>query len=292
MKKKILIISLLILNLLIWIKALNLPSPVLEVTFLDVGEGDSIFIRFPHQGNMLIDGGSVWRDYNAGERVIAPFLRKKGVRKIDLVVLSHPHLDHVGGLVYVIKNFKVGLILESGQTHHSYTYQKFLKTVKKKNIPCKIGRRGQKIKGYKEAEIHILHPRGPLIKDTNSDLNNNSLVIKVTYKKVSFLFSGDIEEEAESDLLKLGKVLRSTVLKVPHQGSRTSSTEKFLRAVKPEVAVISVNKNNRFHHPHSLALKRLEKFGIKVYRTDRDGAVIMTTAGERVNIKRMNPEGT
>jgi competence protein ComEC len=288
MKKKILIISLLILNLLIWIKALSPPSQILEVTFLDVGQGDSIFIQFPRKGNILIDGGSAWREYDSGERVIAPFLRKKGIKRVDLIVLSHPHLDHVGGLIYVIKNFKIGLILSNGQMHNSYTYQKFLETVKKKNIPYKIGRWGQKIEGYKGVEIYILHPREPLIKNTNSDLNNNSLVIKLTYKKISFLFTGDIEREAESDLLRLGEILKSTVLKVPHQGSRTSSTEEFLEAVKPKIAVISVGKKNRFHHPHSLALKRLKKFGIKVYRTDKDGAVIMTTTGERINLKTMN----
>ncbi len=289
MKKRILIISLLILNLLVWWKIFTPPERLLEVTFLDVGQGDSIFVQFPHGGNMLVDGGSAYKDYDTGERVIAPFLRKKRIGRIDLMVLSHPHLDHSGGLLHVIKNFPVGLVLDSGQKHDSYTYKKFLETVKERNIPYRIGRHGQIVRGYRETEIDILHPREHLIEGTNSDLNNNSLVLKLTHKKVSFLFSGDVEEEAESGLLRLGPILQSTVLKISHQGSITSSGEKFLEAVKPEAAVISVNRKNRFRHPHPLILERLERLGIKVYRTDKEGAIIMRTAGERVNIERMNP---
>ena len=284
-KSKILILLLLLWASLIWTAVLYKPARLLRATFLDVGQGDSTFFQFPYGGNMLIDGGTGGK-YDMGKRVVA-YLRRQGVRRIDILLLSHPHDDHVGGLITVLKNFPVGLVLDSGQAHTSYSYEEFLKLIEGKRIPYRIIKEGGEIKGFKGVRITVLNPPPHLLEGTDSDINNNSLVLKVTYGKVSLLLTGDIEREAEERLLRYGHYLKSTIIKVPHHGSRTSSTPDFLGLVNPQVAVIPVGRRNPFRHPSPQVLQRYEKRGTTIYRTDRQGAIILTSEGRSFQVRTM-----
>jgi competence protein ComEC len=284
-KSRILLFLLLLSAILIWTAFLYKPARLLKATFLDIGQGDSIFLQFPYGGNMLIDGGQGGR-YDMGRRVVA-YLHRQGVRRIDIVVLSHPHDDHVGGLITVLRNLPVDLVLDSGQVHTSYSYEEFLKLIKEKRIPYRIVKAGGEIKGFKGVKIFILSPLPYLFKGTGSDINNNSLVLKMTYGKASLLFTGDIERGAEKKLLRYGPALQSTLIKVPHHGGRTSSTPAFLDLVNPRAAVISVGRRNPFHHPAPETLRRYKERGVKIYRTDRRGAIIFTSNGRSFRIRTM-----
>ena len=284
-KSKILLLLLLLSASLIWTAVLYKPAHLLRATFLDVGQGDAIFLQFPRGGNMLIDGGRGGRD-DMGKRVVA-YLRRQGVKRIDILLLTHPHDDHVGGLITVLKNFSVGLVLDSGQVHTSYFYEEFLGLVEEKQIPYQIIRAGEEIKGFKGVKLLVLHPPPYLLEGTGSDLNNNSLVLKITYGKVSLLLTGDIEKEAEERLLRYGHYLKSTIIKVPHHGGGTSSTPSFLDLVNPRVAIISVGRRNPFRHPSPQVLQRYEERDVKIYRTDRQGAIILTSDGRSFWVRTM-----
>jgi competence protein ComEC len=265
----------------------------LTMTVLDVGEGDCIFVRAPNGRTLLIDGGthesevptagSTQRD--VGERVILPFLLTQGVMRLDAIVLTHPHDDHVNGLATVVRSLSVGKILDGEQGHAEPSYEKFKHEARRKNIPIIRARRGQTLDLGDGVKVYVLAPIEPHLKNTRSDLNNNSVAIKITYRHVSFLLAGDMEQEAESRLWLRGDKLRSTVLKVAHHGSRTSSTPEFLRAVRPQIAVISCGARNQFHHPSRITLQRLEEMDAQVYRTDVHGAVTVGTNGTRCWVK-------
>lgn len=274
-RKVVFIGTLCLIAFFIWGNIFTPQSDLLKVTFLDVGQGDSIFVQFPDKKNMLIDGGSGRYD------TLPPYLWDQRIRRIDYLISTHPHTDHLGGLIGVLSNFRVGGVIESGQEHTSFTCKKFLEIMKEKKIPYRIARAGQKLESNQNnIRIDILHPQEELIEYGGSQLNNNSIVVKLTYGKVSFLFTADIEKEAEGLLVKkYGLRLKSTILKVPHQGSKTSSTLKFLEKVSPECAIISVGARNPFGHPHPEVLKRFQNLGIKVYRADEEGAVVITTDG-------------
>ncbi|MCS6863204.1 MAG: DNA internalization-related competence protein ComEC/Rec2, partial [Abditibacteriales bacterium] len=259
----------------------------LTVTVLDVGEGDCIFVRAPNGRTMLIDGGShesreplagvPRRD--VGERVILPFLLTQGVRHLDVVVLTHPHDDHVNGLATVVRTLSVGRILDGAQERSEPSYERFLFAAQQKHVPIVRARRGQILDLGGGVKAYVLAPMEPLMQGTPSDLNNNSVAVKITYRQVSFLLAGDMEEAAEMRLLRRGGNLRSTVLKVAHHGGETSSTLEFLRAVRPRIAIISCGERNPFQHPSRATLQRLRQVGAQVYRTDVHGAVTVRTDG-------------
>jgi competence protein ComEC len=262
----------------------------LTVTCVDVGQGDSILIESPSGKKVLIDGGGRQegsvsdpdRDDMTGRSIVVPFLRKKGINELDLVVLTHPHEDHVGGLPYVLDKLKVDMVLESGQTHTSRSYYRFLKLIEQKHIPYMLARAGQVIDLGAGVKGYVLNPSDPFISGTISDLNNNSVVIRLVYGRTSFLLMGDAAFEAEDRMLSSGLSLKSDVLKVGHHGSRTSTSDSFLDAVRPRYAVISVGARNKFGHPSQETLERLSSYGIKVFRTDLSGAVIFKSDGSSV----------
>ncbi len=284
MKSKLLIIFLILVCAIIWINIWRLHGHLLEVTFLDVGQGDASFIRFPHGGNMLIDGGE-GGSFDCGKKIILPYLHRRGIRQLDIVVLTHAHSDHVGGLIAILREMPVGIVLDCGYPHTSYVYEKFLKTVRENKIPYRIVKGGDEIGAYKDVEIQILSPPKSHLKGTNSDVNNSSIVIKMTYGKTSFLFCADIESEIEEVLLKSEYKLNSNVIKVPHHGSKSSSTREFLKAVNPEIAVVSAGKNNPFGHPHISVLSRYKAEGIKLYRTDKNGTITAATDGKIIKVR-------
>lgn len=255
-------------------------SRELTVYFLDVGQGDAAFIVFPCGGNMLVDAG----DSRQGNTDIAAFLRSIGIRKIDAVVLSHAHLDHAGGLADILSRFPVGVFIEPGHPHTTDIYINLLEQIMEKDIDYVNASRGDSLEGFGDAEISFLSPP-EVFYGGESLLNNNSLVMLIAYKDVRFLFTGDIESCAESDLVRLyGERLSSHVLKVPHHGSGSSSTSDFVQAVSPVIAVVSAGAGNRFGHPHSSVIRRYEEAGAEVFRTDADGAVIVRTDGRGIRV--------
>ena len=250
--------------------------PVLKVTYLSVGQGDSAFLELPDGKTMLIDGGGTNNpDFDVGERVVAPYLRSKGVERIDYMVLSHSQRDHMGGLLFLAKNMEVGEfwwngVGELGALEAALAENGVMKRVV--NSSTAKGDAG-------EAQIEFLSP--PVGSDL--DVNDSSLVMKVTYGERSFLFTGDIGEKAES-LLAL-KDVEADVLKAAHHGSRYSSTAGFLSAVRPSVVVVSAGWLNSFGFPHKETLERYRDAGAQVMRTDVSGAVMIETDGKALSKK-------
>lgn len=254
------------------------PAPSLNdlvVHFIDVGQGDAILVQAPSGATMLVDGGP----RTAGQKIVS-YLKQAGVSSIDIVVATHPHEDHLGGLLDVLNNFTVKRVFDPGYPHTTLTYQKFLEAIDTKNIGFTIAQRGNKINLSPELDITILHPGS-----TMASINNNSIVLKIKYGKVDYLLTGDAETEAENVMLENSRqLLPSQILKVGHHGSRTSTDIAFLRAVNPEVAVIMVGAGNSYGHPYSETLQKISNAGVDIYRTDIHGDIVITSNGQSYSI--------
>ncbi len=269
-----------IIAILLWVAVFTLPDGDLHVSFIDVGQGDAIFIQQGSQ-QILIDGGPDAEKVSLelGKRM--PFWD----RRIELVVLTHAQDDHISGLLSILERYEVDTVIEPGVAYDTENYQQWLKLIERNNIDYITGQSGQYIDMGGGVRIDILHPQSELSAVTESDINNSSVVLRLVKNKAIFLFTGDIEETVEYELLHTnGGELHSTVLKVAHHGSDSSTTQFFLDAVKPQIAVISVGENNRFGHPDAGVLSRLEdKLGPeKVYLTMQHGTVTFITDGERM----------
>jgi len=276
MKRKILnilIFGSLVGFLLLGFAFLERQDQNLKVTFFDVGQGDSILIRTPQKQNILIDGGP---DSKVLEKLgkFLPFYD----RKIDLMVLTHPHADHVAGLIKVLERYKVSKVLLSGALHTTDEYIRFLELIKDKKIPATIALSGQFI-DLGGTQIEVLYPFESLEGQSFKDLNKSSVVLRMDFLETSFLFTGDMDAEIERDLAGNEFDTDVDVLKVAHQGSKTSTSGLFLENVTPNIAVIFVGKNN-FGHPHQEVLERLEKAGAKTKRTDTNGDIQIISNGK------------
>lgn len=275
----VLVVLLLLLVVPLWWQvARSTPPHDFTATFLNVGQGDAILIQAATGEVILVDGGE-------STTLLRQKLARRGIGKIDLLVLSHPHADHVGGLVWVVRNLTIGMVLDGGQAHTSDFYRQFLMTIDRRGIPYRLARRGEEFVVGDDFKVIVLHPTEDFIAGTKSDLNNNSVVLKVVYGKFSLLLPGDVEAEAETALLGREEDIDSTVLKVPHHGSASGGSAEFLRGVSPRVAVISVGEDNSFGHPASSTLSKLRSIGADVYRTDRHGDVTITTDGEGFTVE-------
>jgi len=265
------------------------PNSGLRVVFLDVGQGDCAFVTTASGKTILIDGGGkpAEDEDTIGMKIVEPFLRSQGVNRIDMIVLSHPHDDHIRGLLCVLHDFRVGSVIEPHIPHNSKSYREFLKIVRERNITYRIAVRGQRIDFGDGTSAEVLNPPMPKLNGTRDDVNNNSCVIRFKYRGRSVLFTGDAGIEAEKDILSTGRALGSDVIKIGHHGSSTATGAEFLDAVHPKIAVISVGKYNHFGHPCPSIVRRLLDRGIKVYRTDRDGSLVMEITGRKTVIQRV-----
>jgi competence protein ComEC len=274
--------GLLILNIFVWQNAWA-AGPKLRVTFFDVGQGDAALLEFP-DGHLLIDAGPLQENYDAGDRVIIPFLRSHGIRQLDAVVISHPHADHLGGLPALLGAIKIKKIFICGLETNSPLEQKCEKLADSLRVPILAWRAGERLPDFAPAQIWALHPHRH--ESGFENLNDASVVVKVIFGRHAFLFPGDAEFESENHLLQSTLALDSDVLKVGHHGSSTSSLLPFLQAVSPQWAVTSVGRWNNFGHPNPQVMARYDSLGIQHLRTDRDGAVIFETDGK--NLKRIH----
>lgn len=287
--KKCIISSIVIVIILNFILPIILSkSKNLVINFIDVSQGDSTLIRVDNK-NVLIDGGgSLYSDnFDVGEKVLFPYLLDRGICKLDYILVSHFDADHCQGLTYILENMKVKNVIISSLGQNSKEYNDFINLAKKKNINIIYVKKGDKVRLGK-AIIEILYPDNEEI--TDNAKNNNAIVCRLMWNDISILFTGDIEDIAEEKILKIYdnnlEKLKSTILKVAHHGSKTSSTSKFLEAVKPKIALIGVGKNNNFGHPNEGVIERLEKINCKIYRTDINGEIEIK-ANKTLKIKTM-----
>jgi competence protein ComEC len=249
----------------------------LIVHFLDVGQGDSIFIELPNGKTMLVDAGENYH----GQGII-DYVQTIGYHKLDYVVATHPHEDHIGSMPYIVRNFEIGSIYMPDVTANTATFESLLKAIKAKGLRVKNGRTGVHIIKDGELTADIIAPDKP----DESNLNNSSIVLLLTFGNVSYLLTGDAETK---ELNAIRADMHATVLKAGHHGSKTSTTQTLLKKISPSVTVISCGKNNDYGHPHAEVLKMLKSVNSSVYRTDRDQTVIVATDGSSLTVSTGNP---
>ena len=281
-KKNFLFLTLSILfclNILAWLAVYDLnKSQLLEVNFFDVSQGDAIFIETPERNQILIDGGP--------DSLILEKLGKELPfydRTIDLIILTHPEKDHLAGLIEVLKRYKVENILWTGIIRDTSEFKEWKKLIESEGAKIFIAKAGQKIK-LPRSDLDILYPFENLEGQTLKDSNNTSIVAKLIFGQNSFLFTGDAYKSVERELLEKGIDINSDIVKVAHHGSKTSSDSDFIAQVSPEIAVISVGKNNTYGHPHQEVLETLAKYGINILRTDLNGDIKIISDGKNYEI--------
>ena len=260
----------------------------LRVSFIDVGEGDAVLLECPQGANILIDAGPRGWSFDAGKRNVAPFLRRRAIEAIDMMIISHLHDDHLGGAPTILKEFGVKRVVDNGQPVRSPIANEYFRSRRERGCMVQISRAGEILDVEPGIRLFVLHPGPGFIEhDTlqqQSKLNSGSIVLKLQYGSTSFLFAGDADLEAEAELLRVyGSSLKANVLKAGHHGSITSSSQEFLDAVRPDHAVISVGRNNKFSHPSPVVVERFEFMHVHLIRTDDDGAAIFESDGETVS---------
>lgn len=284
LKKKNLIITCLLICLSIIFTACSQQSSnaintsnksnELKVHYIDVGQGDSILVQTKDK-NILIDSGTRKSSDN-----LINYLKKQHIKKLDYVIATHPHEDHIGGMPKVIDEFEIGNFYAPKKTANTKIFKDMILQLKKKNLKINVAKKGISLDLSNDSSLDFLAP----VKDNYENTNDYSAVIKITHGNRKFLFTGDAEKTSERDILNSNVDLSSNVLKVGHHGSHSSSSKEFLDKVNPKMAIISCGKNNDYGHPHKETMKELKKRNIEVYRTDIDGNILLTSDGE--NIKK------
>lgn len=254
------------------------------IYYLDVGQGDSQLIRLPDGKNILIDAGT-----RSSAKSLVNYLKDLGVKKIDTLIATHPHEDHIGGMPEVIQNFEIGKIyvpkVADNQIPTTKIYESFLNAVADKGLKLTAAKGGDVILDSGGARLEFFAPNG----ETYDGLNSYSIVAKLTYGQKSFLFTGDAEKDSEDEMVKLGDALKSDVLKCGHHGSSTSTSVTFLNAVAPDYAVISCGVDNDYGHPHKETMDRLERAGVTIYRTDQQDTILARCDGESITFQPRQP---
>src|SRR3989344_1606416 len=254
------------------------PSGKLKVYFLDVGQGDAELIETPNGNKILIDGGPPNKKILGELSRFLPFYN----RSVDMVILTHPHADHVGGLDQVLERYEVGFAMDPGVLYNTPEFGEYRNLIETKRIPRVYGVRGMKVRLDYSTYLDVFLP---VVNNFGLSPHDGMLVLKLNYGKNSFLFTGDMEKNLEGYLIgTMGESLKSDILKVGHHGSKTSTTEAFLGYVSPKYAVISVGEENKYGHPSKEVLDRLIQFGVKFFRTDEEGTIRMKSDGETVSI--------
>ncbi len=268
--------------ILVSLVAATIPDNNLRVSFLDVGQGDAILIQKGNQ-QVLVDGGPSPQAICLGLGKKMPFWD----RTIELVILTHPSADHATGLVEVLNRYRVREVLYPTLAFESGIYVEWLRLIEEKGVKSTLAQAGQQLNLGDGVIIEVLSPQSPPLSGTDSDVDNNAAILRLSLGEVSFLLTADMMREAEFELLYNRANLKSTVLKVAHHGSDTSTTPEFLAVANPQLAVISVGADNDYGHPSDEVLKRLEeRLGSEnIYRTDEDGTIEFITDGERLRVR-------
>ncbi|MHC0037921.1 ComEC/Rec2 family competence protein [Pseudoneobacillus sp. C159] len=253
------------------------PTKGLNIHYINIGQGDSIYIKTPAGDDILIDGGSK----ASGSKVVA-YLKKQKVDDIEVLISTHPDADHIGGLDEVLAAFKVKNVYAPKVQHTTQAFKDFLTAVKNQKLTIKTAKLDVPLPlNDKSIQAKFIGP----VKDYNkTDLNNWSAVLQLTYNKNKFLFMGDAETQAEKDMLAKKLISKVDVLKVGHHGAKETTTSEFLKVAKPTYSIISVGAKNSYKHPTNEVLTRLNTIKSKVYRTDQKGTIIVTSDGEKITI--------
>lgn len=252
-------------------------SGQLKVHFIDVGQADSILVQTPSGKAMLIDAGN-----NADGANVVSYIHNQGVNKIDVLVGTHPHEDHIGGMDNIINNFDIGKFYMPKVTTTTDTFKDVLAAAKNKGLKVTTATAGINIDLDPALKVEMFAPNS----EKYEDLNNYSAVIKLTYGNNSFLLTGDAQEQSESEMLSKGYDLKADVLKVGHHGSNTSTSPAFLKTVSPKYAVISCGKGNDYGHPHQVTIDKLNNAGVQVFRTDESGTIVATGDGDNITFDK------
>ena len=251
----------------------------LKIHYIDVGQGDSTFIELPDGKTILIDAGEA--EYGS---TVVNYIKKLKYQKIDYIFATHPHNDHIGGLTKVINSFEIGTIYMPDVYNNTNGYLNLLNAIKAKNKTIKKAIALKNVILNDDLSLKIIGKK----KEKYDDLNNYSIVLKLTYKEKSFIFMADAEYESEMEILNSQIDIKADVLKVGHHGSTSSTNYNFLKKVNPSIAVISVGLNNDYGHPKEKILEKLKNNNIKIYRTDINGNIIITTDGDKLKVKVEN----
>ena len=250
------------------------PLKEMAVHFIDVGQGDSIFIEAPNGKTMLIDGGVK----GAGKEVVA-YLKAQGVHRLDYVVATHPDADHIGGLISVLNSISIKEFIDSGKVHTSQTYEEMLSLIQAKNIKFTIPEAGDEFQLEENLTVEVL-----AADETAADNNDASIVLRAEYQNISFLLMGDADHGVEQELLQKGTDVQATILKAGHHGSNTSSSPKFVEAVSPLATILSYGQDNKYGHPHAEVIDILQNVNSEIYSTAEAGTIVITTDGVTYDI--------
>lgn len=250
------------------------PLKEMAVHFIDVGQGDSIFIEAPNGKTMLIDGGVK----GAGKEVVA-YLKAQGVNRLDYVVATHPDADHIGGLISVLNSISIKEFIDSGKVHTSQTYEEMLNLIQAKNIKFTIPEAGDEIQLEDNLIVEVL-----AADESASDNNDASIVLRAEYQNISFLLMGDADHGVEQELLQKGTDVQATILKAGHHGSNTSSSPRFVEAVSPLATILSYGQDNKYGHPHAEVIDILQNVNSEIYSTAEAGTIVITTDGVTYDI--------
>jgi len=279
--------ALFIVVVIMWWGILFPSQQNLRVTFIDVGQGASALLETPCGAVIMVDAGGQLSFFgdpgDIGKRVVLPLLRREGIKRIDLAIITHPHEDHFGGFIPLVNEITIDRMLVSPVPGGSYHYEELLEQAKYEGVAIEEVREGQIWHCGPDLLLHMYGPPKELLIGTNCDLNNNSIVFLLQYDQVRILFTGDIEDAAVSDLLRKQKDLRADILQVPHHGGYMALMPEFLEMVSPKLAVIQVG-SNPFGHPHPFIIESLKEAEVEIFRNDHHGAIIIETDGTDLHI--------
>lgn len=253
----------------------------LEVHIIDIGQGDAILVRTTNGKNMLIDAGSS----KESDKLIH-YLQSEGIKRLDVVIATHPDEDHIGGMTSVMENYEIGSFYMPNRVHNTLSFEQMISMLKDKRIEVLQTHAGETIPFDEETELFVLNP------DDRNYIQNNSysIVTKLTYHDNSFLFTGDIDAVNEYNMLSAYyDKLDADVLKIAHHGSSGSSSPDFLKAVSPVASVVSCGRNNNYGHPHAEFLNRVKALGIPLYRTDEQGNIVFYSDGTHIRVNTDSP---